>query len=164
MVKKEWLSFGHKFHDRYAMGKSKWSSQHEYSPIFFQFIECVWHVMEQFPSAFEFNEKYLVFLLDAFQSALFGDFLFNNEKERSEMKVRENTLSFWPIMRTMDKIFKNPLFCPLKSPLEVDLHFSKLRFWGAFYLRFLSERSASDFACDKSSHRVCRQQSIFVKS
>ena len=40
LIEKEWLSFGHRFHDRHyraTMPKNR-------SPIFLQFLDCVWQV------------------------------------------------------------------------------------------------------------------------
>lgn len=66
LVEKEWLAFGHKFKDRCGFGdKSK-----EESPIFLQFIECIWQITRQFPSAFEFNSKFLVAVVDMCYSGL----------------------------------------------------------------------------------------------
>ena len=54
----------------------------ETSPIFVQFLECVWQVMIQFPTAFQFNQQFLVTLHDHVHSNQFGTFLGNCEKER----------------------------------------------------------------------------------
>lgn len=40
--------------------------------------------MKQFQNAFEFNENFLVFILDHLYSCLFGTFLYNSEKIRGE--------------------------------------------------------------------------------
>lgn len=56
----------------------------ETSPIFTQFLECVWQIMMQVPTAFEFNEHFLVTLHDHAHSCQFGTFLGNCEKERLE--------------------------------------------------------------------------------
>ena len=58
----------------------------EMSPIFTQFLECVWQVMLQFPTAFQFNQHFLVTLHDHAHSCQFGTFLGNCEKERSEQE------------------------------------------------------------------------------
>lgn len=80
----------------------------ERSPLFVQFIDCVWQMTRQvsvdtlsmtdalarslgltaaaclqFPSAFEFNELFLVAMLDHLYSCLFGTFLYNSEQERT---------------------------------------------------------------------------------
>lgn len=43
------------------------------------FIMC-----SQFPTAFEFNELFLITILDHLYSCLFGTFLYNSEQERVE--------------------------------------------------------------------------------
>ncbi len=55
LVEREWLSFGHKFSDRCGLGV-----EGEQSPIFIQWLDCVYQLMKQFPTAFEFNISYLV--------------------------------------------------------------------------------------------------------
>ena len=32
----------------------------ETSPIFTQFLDCVWQISQQFPTAFQFNERFLL--------------------------------------------------------------------------------------------------------
>ena len=58
----------------------------EVSPVFTQFLECVWQVMTQLPTAFQFNEHFLVTLHDHTHSCQFGTFLGNCEKERLEQQ------------------------------------------------------------------------------
>jgi len=57
LIEKEWLAFGHKFADRH--GQSNCSNS-EWSPIFLQWVECVLNITRQFPTAFQFNEAFLV--------------------------------------------------------------------------------------------------------
>lgn len=58
----------------------------EVSPVFTQFLECVWHLTEQFPQAFEFNEAFLLQIHEHIHSCQFGNFLGNCQKEREELK------------------------------------------------------------------------------
>jgi hypothetical protein len=53
----EWLSFGHKFADRAAHYDTphKSGKKRESSPIFHQFLECVWQLIQQYPHHFQFN-------------------------------------------------------------------------------------------------------------
>ena len=44
LIEKEWLSFGHKFGQRIGHGSDKHGDDQR-SPIFLQFIECVWQVL-----------------------------------------------------------------------------------------------------------------------
>ena len=43
LVEKEWLSYGHKFNDRIGHGDDKHNDA-DRSPVFLQFIDCVWQV------------------------------------------------------------------------------------------------------------------------
>jgi myotubularin-related protein 1/2 len=61
LVEKEWCSFGFQFADRCGhsgRGVNFWEDEN-CSPIFVQFLDCIWQLMEQFPFAFEFNGHYL---------------------------------------------------------------------------------------------------------
>lgn len=84
LISKEWLSFGHRFKDRYQPGGS---------PIFIQFLDAVHQLIKQFPKEFQFTVDYLLFLADALYSGLYGTFMFNNEKASEE--YRHHTLSVW---------------------------------------------------------------------
>ncbi|XP_056302767.1 myotubularin-related protein 1b isoform X3 [Danio aesculapii] len=81
LLEKEWLSFGHRFASRVGHGDGNHANS-ERSPLFVQFIDCVWQMTRQFPSAFEFNELFLIMVLDHLFSCLFGTFLYNSEQER----------------------------------------------------------------------------------
>ncbi|CAI5728388.1 unnamed protein product [Hyaloperonospora brassicae] len=111
LIEKEWCSFGHKFRDRTSHGAS--NSSNEFSPIFLQWIDCVWQVLVQFPSAFEFNERYLILILDHLYSCRFGTFLYNSERERLEQESVHPTQSLWSYLSTIDRaIVMNPFYRP----------------------------------------------------
>ena len=52
------------------------------SPIFLQFIECVWQILQQNENFFEFNEKLLLEIAHHMYSCQFGTFLFDSEYKR----------------------------------------------------------------------------------
>ena len=58
----------------------------EVSPIFTQFLDCIWQLMEQFPCAFEFNENFLLEIHDHVFSCQFGNFLGNCQKDRDDLR------------------------------------------------------------------------------
>jgi len=62
LIQKDWLAFGHKFGHRVGHGQPE--GNNEQSPIFLQFIDAVYQVVAQFPNMFEFNETYLITILD----------------------------------------------------------------------------------------------------
>lgn len=59
VVEREWLEFGHKFADRCGNGVNC-EDTNERSPVFLQWLDCVYQLYKQFPCAFQFNEAYLV--------------------------------------------------------------------------------------------------------
>ena len=46
LIQKEWLSFGHRFYDRTLLSQT----QDEHSPVFLQWLDCVWQVQRHSPS------------------------------------------------------------------------------------------------------------------
>ncbi|XP_054430196.1 myotubularin-related protein 8 [Pteronotus mesoamericanus] len=135
LIEKEWISMGHKFSQRcgHLDGDSK-----EVSPIFTQFLDCIWQLMEQFPSAFEFNEIFLLEIHDHVFSCQFGNFLGNCQKDRDNLRVYEKTHCMWPFLAQRKPDFKNPLYKGLNmygvlSPSTVPC---SIQFWCGMYNRF----------------------------
>ncbi|XP_074863506.1 phosphatidylinositol-3-phosphate phosphatase MTMR1 isoform X4 [Carettochelys insculpta] len=90
LIEKEWISFGHRFAMRVGHGDGDHADA-DRSPIFLQFLDCVWQMTKQFPAAFEFNELFLITILDHLYSCLFGTFLNNCEQERlKEIPIHQN--------------------------------------------------------------------------
>ncbi|XP_069323525.1 phosphatidylinositol-3,5-bisphosphate 3-phosphatase MTMR6 [Eulemur rufifrons] len=136
LIEKDWISFGHKFSERcgHLDGDPK-----EVSPVFTQFLECVWHLMEQFPQAFEFNEEFLLQIHEHIHSCQFGNFLGNCQKEREELKLKEKTYSLWPFLLEDRKKYLNPLYSfksqrfTVLEPNTVSFNF---KFWRNMYHQF----------------------------
>ena len=93
LIEKDWLSFGHQFGLRNGFADKE--KQDQASPIFLQFLDAVHQLLEQFPNAFEFNEKFLLFLAKNYGLNLYGTFLYNNEKQRKVENAKFETASVW---------------------------------------------------------------------
>lgn len=133
LIEKDWLSFGHKFHQRYGHGELKPSDQR--SPIFPQFVFCVYQLLVQFPFSFQFNERFLLVILEHLYSCRFGTFLFNSDRERSEKNVKDRTVSLWSYVNTNPDLFINPLFDQSVGELVIypDPSYRKLRMWDSYF-------------------------------
>ena len=57
LLQKEWVDFGHKFDER--CGHTDESASDQRSPVFLLFIDCCFQLLQQFPSAFEFNQDFI---------------------------------------------------------------------------------------------------------
>nr|KAF6453182.1 myotubularin related protein 6 [Molossus molossus] len=136
LIEKDWISFGHKFSERcgHLDGDPK-----EVSPVFTQFLECVWHLTEQFPQDFEFNEAFLLQIHEHIHSCQFGNFLGNCQKEREELKLKEKTYSLWPFLLDDQTKYLNPLYSSKSQKfavLEPNTVSFNFKFWRNMYHQF----------------------------
>ena len=79
----------------------------ETSPVFHQFLDATYQLLYQFPTRFEFNERFLRRLLYHLYSCQYGTFLYNNEKSRLEARVQERTASVWSYFLSRRAEFTN---------------------------------------------------------
>uniref|UniRef100_A0A8C8X811 Myotubularin n=2 Tax=Panthera TaxID=9688 RepID=A0A8C8X811_PANLE len=136
LVQKEWISFGHKFASRIGHG-DKNHADADRSPIFLQFIDCVWQMSKQFPTAFEFNERFLITILDHLYSCRFGTFLYNCESARERQKVTERTVSLWSLINSNKDKFKNPFYTKeINRVLYPVASMRHLELWVNYYIRW----------------------------
>jgi len=112
MVECQWCAFGHKFAERSGHYSDPRFAKQQQAPIFLQFLEAVWQVLRQHPSAFEFNERFLSVMAYHVYSCRFGTFLFNTDRERQRYRVWTQTPSLWTYMlsRNNKKKYINPFY------------------------------------------------------
>eukprot|EP00042_Codosiga_hollandica_P030763 m.180787 g.180787 ORF g.180787 m.180787 type:complete len:624 (+) comp53446_c0_seq38:367-2238(+) len=160
LIEKEWLSFGHKFAQRIGHGSRE--EENERSPVFVQFIDCVWQLQQQFPCSFEFNSTFLIAILDhlyrfaflclscagsrfsrSFCSCLFGTFLYNNERERAEAQLPTRTRSLWDFLENDVSQFLNPFFSfrPEAPVLAPAASMRRIQLWSDYYLRWNADQA-----------------------
>jgi myotubularin-related protein 1/2 len=104
LVEKDFMSFGHPFHTRCAHGEGRGNDssnstsidEGQISPIFLQFLDCVYQIVQLFPECFEFTTAYLLELSFQVYSCRFGSLLCDTERERELLAgIRQRTYSLW---------------------------------------------------------------------
>uniref|UniRef100_A0A3B5LLD5 Phosphatidylinositol-3,5-bisphosphate 3-phosphatase MTMR2 n=1 Tax=Xiphophorus couchianus TaxID=32473 RepID=A0A3B5LLD5_9TELE len=136
LLEKEWLSFGHRFQLRIGHG-DKNHNDADRSPVFIQFIDCVWQLTRQFPAAFEFNEYFLVTILDHLYSCLFGTFLCNSEQQRLKEEIPKRTVSVWSYINSQLEEFTNPMYVNYSNQVLFPVvSLRHLELWSGYYIRW----------------------------
>ncbi|XP_059062230.1 myotubularin-related protein 10-B [Achroia grisella] len=94
LIQKEWIALGHPFCDRFGLpppvsnellesGMGPGKAEAQTAPVFLLFLDCVWQLVQQFPSSFEFTETYLTTLWDCAHNHAFDTFLYNCPRDRA---------------------------------------------------------------------------------
>ena len=94
LICKDWLSFGHQFHLRFGQLDRNYKEDQR-APVFLQYLDCVRHLLLQFPFHFEYNFDLLIFLAEEVYSCKYGTFLGNCERDRDNLKLDSKTESIW---------------------------------------------------------------------
>ncbi|KPP78641.1 myotubularin-related protein 10-like [Scleropages formosus] len=125
LVQREWVMAGHRFLDRCNHLKK---NDKEESPLFLLLLDCVWQLLNQYPTAFEFTETYLTVLSDSMWIPIFSTFLFNCPRQRAEHcrefvqsknSVREFNMLRFPCVWDWDQQFSRKDQALFNSPLYV---------------------------------------------
>jgi len=139
LIEKDFVMFGHQFQSRLGHTEKNALSDHEFCPVFLQFLDCVYQIMNQYPTIFEFNVKFLCDIAHHAFSLRFGTFLMNTDKQRRDIGIRGKTVSLWSYMNARKEEYKNPLYFE-KDPdfneerFYPDPALPKLKLWEEYYL------------------------------
>lgn len=167
LIQKMWVLGGHPFNKRCGHIKRQPSQENEKedsqeSPVFLHFLDCVYQLMIQFPSEFEFSETYLLGLFDSMHACMFDTFLFDCEEQRYSLTKTEldgaPLASLWDFLAEqlanpkITSAFKSPLYefrdCKAKIGenrgveseelyKRVNCTAPAMKFWTGCYLRWL---------------------------
>lgn len=124
------------------------------SPIFHQYLDCVYQMLRQQPNRFEFNERFLRRLLYHLYSCQYGTFLYNSEKQRLDARVAEKTASVWSYFLSRRAEFTNKDYDPViddhdKSRERIFLpELGKIRWWHQLFNRTDEELNGDLDAAD----------------
>src|SRR4051812_45444888 len=99
-------------------------------------MDCVHQLIRQYPCHFEFNEDFLIEILDHLYSCKFGTFLLNCEKERVEASLSTKTKSLWTFINHKTDEFINPFFAPALGVLKPSSAGEDIFFWRKYYTRW----------------------------
>jgi protein tyrosine/serine phosphatase len=137
LIEKDWISFGHQFRYRnglYSQFDSK-VSDNQFSPIFVQWLDCIYQIMEQNYTKFEFNFNLLTFLAEEVYAGKYGTFLFNNEKEREIYDAENKTLSIWNYVKENEDTFINYIYDPEDNG-QLVINYKRVKLWSDYFYRF----------------------------
>eukprot|EP00045_Choanoeca_perplexa_P014305 m.167499 g.167499 ORF g.167499 m.167499 type:complete len:578 (-) comp16639_c0_seq2:1416-3149(-) len=140
LIEKEWLAYGHKFAQRLGLGDRN-ATDDQRSPVFLQFLDCVWQMSQQHPCAFEFNEDMLLYIADEMFTCMYGTFMFNTERDRVAANLKTRTLSVWDHILVNKEKYTNLLFAvsTQKETLQIVASMRMLKVWQGYFLRWALE-------------------------
>ncbi|KAJ8909509.1 hypothetical protein NQ315_011421 [Exocentrus adspersus] len=148
LIQKDWVVLGHPFANRLGHILCKEIDQ---SPLFLLFLDCVWQLLQQFPSAFQISETYLTTLWDSAHISVFDTFLFNCQHQRFMAEYGSSNGHPPLILRSVwdwreqfserDIIqFCNPLYDDsYQAILKPHTGLSGLEIWTQCYFRWLPD-------------------------
>ena len=85
LLLKDWCLFGHQFGLRCGQGRSAGFRASQRAPIFLQFLDAVYQLTVLFPSQFEFNEVFLLVILDQLNLGAFLMLLGDSVRDRAHL-------------------------------------------------------------------------------
>ena len=135
LVEKDWISFGHQFAIRNGCDV-RTEKQKDRSPIFIQFLHAVHQMTMQYPTAFEFNHNFLLFLCNEIYSNKYGTFLFNSEKEKFNANPEKNTISIWSDIFYLKNKYINDLYKPTKGTINIKGEIKYLNIWNDYFFKY----------------------------
>ncbi|CAD5207811.1 unnamed protein product [Bursaphelenchus okinawaensis] len=167
LIEAEWITAGHPFQMRCAhsaFGHGTLTGPQE-SPIFLCFLDCVWQLMRQYPSVFEFNEQFLILIAEHAFASEFGSFLGNNEKEKFEHNVKSRTASLWSYVNHPKILsdYINSLYQPYESVLWPSVAAPSIVLWERFYLRWQRNWTKMDQVWDDLTEWSKKEKDLRAK-
>ncbi|XP_065179823.1 LOW QUALITY PROTEIN: myotubularin-related protein 2-like [Sycon ciliatum] len=150
LVEKEWLAFGHKFEHR--LGHPMHPS--ERSPVFLQFLDCTWQILHQFPTAFEFNEDYLLAIANHHNTGWFGTFLCNSNQERHRTFTNKACVSLWAYLDAQRGPLLNSTFVETTELLRPQTSLRRMQLWFTYLLQYDEASLAARSDMDEDSPQI----------
>jgi hypothetical protein len=90
----------------------------------------------QYPTAFEFNSYFLLFLSEQIYSNKYGTFLFNCEKEKINNKAETSMVSIWSDIFYEKNKYINDIYKPINGTINVKGELKYLNIWNDFFFKY----------------------------
>lgn len=93
LVEREFVALGHKFQTRSGLPGTKPANASQKSPIFLQFLDCVYQILRRYPDRFEFTSSFLLMLAEQHTLGVWSTFSADDEATRLRLALP----SIWPV-------------------------------------------------------------------
>ena len=118
--------------------------------MFIQFLDCVYQLMQQFPTAFEFRTEMLLFIASEVYSGKYGTFGFNCEKEIEFYKGKQRMMSLWSEVITQSVNWYNTMYIVKKTPLNPECDVFDMQIWKEFFFRYYTNKEQENDIADSA--------------
>lgn len=135
-----------------SFSTGSYSGSNEKSPIFHQFLDCVYQLLRQHPTKFEFNSRFLKRLFYHHYSCQYGTFLCNSEREMNEVyHIQNSTVSVWDYFNSRTAEFTNQQYKTVTSDEDGVLffNFTDIKWWFELYGRTDEEMNGLSNSLDR---------------
>lgn len=133
-----------------SSASSVYGGSNERSPIFHQFLDCVYQIFRQHPTKFEFNSRFLKRLFYHSYSCQYGTFLCNTEKgQKADTTVADDTVSVWDYFLSRPNEFANPAYDASTDTLPIFVNYSEVKWWYELYGRSDEEMNGLSNSLDR---------------
>lgn len=144
---------------------SIYSGSSERSPVFHQFLDCVYQILRQHPSKLEFNSRFLKRLFYHYYSCQYGTFLCDSERElKYQHNVQDHTISVWDYFLSRKEEFVNKSYDPSTGDHVLFFNFSDVRWWYELYGRSDEEMNGLSNSLDRKFAQLNLKSSSSVES
>jgi Myotubularin-like phosphatase domain len=131
------------FAQRHGHGDKNYGDSQR-SPVFLQFIDCTWQLMQQFPSSFEFSSELLLCIVEEMFAGRFGTFLYNSDRDRrrppdQREDVTRSTVSLWTMVlqdhaeNGINSTFANVMYHGHSDVLIPIVSMKNIQVWHPFF-------------------------------
>eukprot|EP01065_Artemidia_motanka_P035720 TRINITY_DN43613_c0_g1_i1.p1 TRINITY_DN43613_c0_g1~~TRINITY_DN43613_c0_g1_i1.p1 ORF type:complete len:778 (+),score=243.80 TRINITY_DN43613_c0_g1_i1:69-2336(+) len=138
VCEREFVQSGHNF-------RLRLHSPDQGGPIFLQFLDCVYQLLCQHPTAFEFTGALLLRVADSLYTGVDGTFILNSPSEVIQWDMRRRTSSVWGRL-LKDTSLQNTLYKQQDGRLRIDARPRAVRLWREYWLRACPAAHAQETA------------------